>query len=49
MHECVTWSHTLTEEYRPRVLEKRVLGKMFGSTRDEGKGKLEEFEACTSL
>ena len=32
-----------------RGFEKRVLGKIFGSTRDEGTGELGEFESCKSL
>jgi len=49
MHGFGTWSHTLKEEHRIRVLEKRVLVKIFGSTREERKGKLEEFETRRSL
>jgi hypothetical protein len=30
-----TWSHTLREEYRLRVFEKRVLRIIFGPKRDE--------------
>jgi len=33
------WSSTLREEYRPRVVEKRVLGSIFGPKRDEVTGK----------
>jgi hypothetical protein len=40
------WSHTQTEEHEVRVLENRVLEKIFGSTRDKGTGKLEESESC---
>jgi hypothetical protein len=30
----VTWSLTLREEHRLRVFENRVLGRIFGPTRD---------------
>ena len=32
---CETWSVTLREEYRLRVFEKRVLGKIFGPKMDK--------------
>jgi hypothetical protein len=32
---CETWSLTLREQYRLRVLENRVLRKIFGPKRDE--------------
>jgi hypothetical protein len=32
---CITWSLTLREEHRLRVLENRVLRRVFGSKRDE--------------
>jgi hypothetical protein len=32
---CETWSLTLREERRLRVFENRVLGRIFGSTRDD--------------
>jgi hypothetical protein len=35
---CETWSLTLREEHRLRVLEKRVLGRIFGSKIDEVNG-----------
>jgi len=34
-----TWSLTLREERRPRVLESRVLRRIFGPTRDEVTGE----------
>jgi hypothetical protein len=34
-YECETWSPTLREERRLRVLENRVLSKVFGPKRDE--------------
>jgi hypothetical protein len=33
-----TWSLTLREEHRPRVLENRVLRRIFGPKRDEETG-----------
>jgi len=36
---CETWSLTLKEEHRFRVFEKRVLGRILGSKRDEVKGE----------
>jgi hypothetical protein len=38
MFGCETWSLTLREEHRLRVFENRVLRKIFGLKRDEGKG-----------
>jgi hypothetical protein len=35
LHGCETWSHTLREECRLRVFEKRVLSRIFWSKRDE--------------
>jgi len=32
---CETWSPTSREEYRLRVFENRVLGRIFGPKRDE--------------
>ena len=34
MHGFETWSLTLREERRPRVLENRVLRRIFGPTKD---------------
>ena len=39
LYECETWSLTLREERRLRVLENRVLRKMFGRKRDEVTGE----------
>jgi hypothetical protein len=39
LYGCETWSLTLTEERRLRVFEKRVLRRIFGPKRDEGKGE----------
>jgi hypothetical protein len=36
---CETWSPTLREEYRLRVLENGMLRRIFGSKRDEVAGK----------
>jgi hypothetical protein len=38
LHECETWSLTLREEHRLRVLENRVLRRIFGPKRDEQTG-----------
>jgi hypothetical protein len=35
LYGCETWSLTLREEHRLRVLEHRVLRKIFGPKRDE--------------
>jgi len=39
LYGCETWSLTLREERRLRVLESRVLRRVFGPKRDEVKGK----------
>jgi len=39
MYGCETWSLTLREVRRLRVLENRVLRKVFGSKRDEVTGE----------
>jgi hypothetical protein len=39
LYVCETWSLTLREEHRLRVLENRVLRKIFGPKRDEVKGE----------
>jgi hypothetical protein len=36
---CKTWSLTLREERRLRVLESRVLRRIFGAKRDEATGQ----------
>jgi hypothetical protein len=38
LYWCETWSLTLREERRLRVLENRVLRRMFGPKRDEVTG-----------
>jgi hypothetical protein len=38
LYGCETWSLTLREEYRLRVFENRVLGRIFGPNRDEVSG-----------
>jgi len=40
---CETWSLTLKEEFRLRVFENRVVGKIFGPKRDEVTGKEEKY------
>ena len=37
VYGCETWSLTITEERRLRVFENRVLGRIFGTKRDEVK------------
>jgi hypothetical protein len=39
LHGCETWSLTLREEQRLRVLENRVLRRIFGSKRDGATGE----------
>jgi hypothetical protein len=39
---CETWSLTLKEEYRLRVYENRVLGRIFGPRRNEVTGEWEK-------
>jgi hypothetical protein len=38
LYGCETWSLTLREEYKLRVSDSRVLGRIFGPTREEGAG-----------
>ena len=40
IYGCETWSLTLREERRLRVLEIRVMRRIFGSKRDEVTGQL---------
>jgi hypothetical protein len=52
LYGCETWSLTLKEEQRLRVLENRVLRKIFGPKRDEATGEWrrlhnEELNNCT--
>jgi hypothetical protein len=39
LHGCETWSLILSEEHRFRVVENRVLRKIFGPKRDEVTGE----------
>jgi hypothetical protein len=39
VHGCETWSLTIREEHRLRVLENRVLRRIFGPKRDEVTGE----------
>jgi hypothetical protein len=39
LYGCETWSLTLREEYRLRVVEKQVLTRIFRSKRDEVTGE----------
>ena len=39
LYGCETWSLTLREERGPRVLENKVLQRIFGPKRDEATGK----------
>jgi hypothetical protein len=38
LYECDTWYVTLREERRLRVLDNRVLGRIFGPKREEIRG-----------
>jgi len=38
LYGCETWSITLKEEHRLRVLENRMLRKIFGPEKDETTG-----------
>jgi hypothetical protein len=54
LYGCETWSLTLSEEYRLRVFENRVLRTIFGPKRDEviGGGEnciIRSFITCTLL
>ena len=40
LYECKTWSLTLREEHAPKVVESRVLKRVFGFERDEVVGEL---------
>ena len=42
LYGCETWSLTLREERRLRVFENIVLRRIFGPTRDEVTGGMEE-------
>jgi len=39
LYGCETWSVTLRKEHRLRVLESRLLRKIFGSESDEAPGE----------
>ena len=39
LYGCETWSLTLREEHRLRLLENKVLRRIFGSKRDEVTGE----------
>jgi hypothetical protein len=39
LYGCKTWSHTLREEHRLRVLQKKVLRRIFGPKREEVTGE----------
>ena len=39
LHECETWSFTLREECKLRLLDNRVLRRIFGPKRDEITGE----------
>ena len=43
LYGCETWSLTLREERRLRVLEKRVLRRVFGAKSDEVTGNGENY------
>ena len=44
LYGCETWSLTLREEHRLKVLENRVLRRIFGPKRDEVTGELHNEE-----
>jgi hypothetical protein len=49
LYGCETWSLSLREEYRLRVIENRVFRRIFGPKRDEVTGewrKLHNEELC---
>jgi hypothetical protein len=39
LYGCETWSLTLRDEYRLRVIENRILRRIFGPNRDEVTGE----------
>jgi hypothetical protein len=43
MYGCETWSFTLREQRRLRVLENRVLRRIFGRMTDKGMGNGENY------
>ena len=43
MYGCETWSRTLREEQRFRVLENKIRRKIFGAERDEITGEWRKF------
>ena len=43
LHTCETWVLTLREERRLRVLENRVLRRIFGPKRDKVQGNGEDY------
>ena len=40
LYECKTWSLSLREEHTPKVVESRVLKRLYGIDRDEVTGEL---------
>jgi hypothetical protein len=49
LYECETWSLTLREEQRLRVLENRVVRRIFGPKRDEATGSGEDYITRNSM
>jgi hypothetical protein len=43
LYGCETWSFTLREDHRVRVLEKRILRRIFWAKRDEVTGQWRKF------
>jgi len=43
LYGCETWSLTLRDEHRLKVLENRVLRRIFGPKRDEVTGSVENY------
>ena len=49
LYGCKTWSLTLREEHTPRVVENRVLRRVFGLERDEVTGELNDLYCSPNI
>jgi hypothetical protein len=49
LYKCETWSLTLRKEHMLRVLESRVLRKIYGPKRDEITGNGENYTMWSSV
>jgi len=49
MFECDTWSPTLRDEHRVRVLEHKMLRRILGPKRDEVQGSRENYIASSLM